>query len=1240
MVYLSCPIYFNSPNLHSSLQMNTLFTKEHGDERAICKVGGSQLLDVCAPQIEQILEMKMRLSKYMRLAALLAALALLLPTLISAQSVVTGAISGSITDPSGAVIVGATVNLKNNATGELLTTTSGSGGTFQFTLLKPGVYVVSATQTGFKQVTETVEVLLGQTASANMKLELGTGAVTVEVTGQGAMLQTEDANIASNFDTNSIQNIPNPGGDITYVAQTAPGVTMNNSTGGGYGNFSAFGLPATSNLFTINGNDYNDAFLNLNNSGSSNLLLGGNELQEVAVVSNAYTGQYGRQAGAQVDYSTKSGGNAFHGDAVYNWTGRELTANDPVNKFFGGTRPFENNNQWAAALGGPIIKDKLFFFVNTEGIRYIFGAVHTPAVPTPAFETYVLGNVPQDAGTQAFYNNAFSLYNAAPGIANAVPNGLPTAFSPTNPQGPGSCAGFPFVTNPDGSTTFTTLPSSFSNGGANPGECTESFTQSVSSGNKEWLVSGRVDYNLGENDKIFGRVRFDRGTQPTYTDSINPTFNDFSIQPQDEGQLNYTHIFSPNVVNNFIFSTLYYSAIFGNLNPAPSLALFPGNLAFTVDGSLTALGTGSGNPGGFAQGFLYPSGRKVEQWGLVDDLSITRGNHGFKMGINFRRDDITDYTAANLTLYPVINATLFGFANDQVAPSGCATQANQQVGCGSVLYNFANSDRQPVAYYSVGAYFQDEYRVNSRLKFTLTLRADRNSGGTCNSNCSSLPFTPFNDMPHGMTIPYDQSFQTGRKDIIPGVEKIVFEPRFGVAWSPFGQNTVVRAGVGLFSDLYPGFILSEFDTNFPQVNLFNVPTGTIAFDGLPPGTTAFQTSGPTLVAQCNAAFTSNFLSGGSLTTAGASGAGYSGAASGIPGGCLNAQGNLSVPTLTDVSRNLKNPKYVEWNLEIQHTFGARTVVSANYVGNHGYDGLVQNPDLNGFGFGSLPAQPTDPRVGRVNFLYNGGVSNYNGVTFSIRENTWHGLSGRLNYTYSHALDDLSNGGLEPFSAITSIFLSQVDPFDLSKQYASGDNDARHQITASYIYELPFKSEKRLVNAAIGGWMISGTWFYRTGFPFSIFDGGESGALAGQNLSGSTILLQPVPTFTRRNFGNVSNCIGTPCFVNGGPNSDFEPSTDFTGSVVGRNAFRAPGFLGGDLSVRKNFQINERVTFQLALNAYNWLNHANYGAPYPSTNNSIFGLAVITQTPPTSPYGAFAAAATDQRIAQITGKLIF
>src|SRR5580704_2160514 len=445
--------------------------------------------------------MRLRFDKYFRLAVSFVALLFLLPTLVSAQSVVTGGLTGIVTDPSGSVIVGATVNLKNQSTSEVLSATTGATGAYQFTLLKPGIYVVSVSQTGFKQASETVEVLLGQTAVASVKLDVGASTETVTVTEQGALLQTEDANISSNFDTNQIQNVPNPGGDITYVAQTAPGITMNSSTAGGYGNFSAFGLPGTSNLFTVNGNDYNDAFLNLNNSGSSNLLLGGNELQEVAVVSNGYTGQYGRQAGAQVDYSTKSGGEKFHGDAVYNWTGRALSANDPLNKAAGGERPFENNNQWAASLGGPIKKGKAYFFVNTEGIRYIFGSIQPVTVPTPAFQSYVMGNVPGDAATQAFYSNIFSLYNAAPGIANATPNAA-------------SCPGF--ATNP----------------GTTDGVCTESFTESVSSGNKEWLLSGRVDVNLTDKDKIFGRVRFDRGTQPTYTDPFNSAFNNQSVQPQ------------------------------------------------------------------------------------------------------------------------------------------------------------------------------------------------------------------------------------------------------------------------------------------------------------------------------------------------------------------------------------------------------------------------------------------------------------------------------------------------------------------------------------------------------------------------------------------------------------------------------------------------------------------------------------------------------------------------------------
>jgi hypothetical protein len=1125
---------------------------------------------------------------------------------LPAQSIVTGGLAGVVTDPTGAVVAGVTLSLKNNATGEQSTATSTAAGEYVFALLKPGQYTLVASRDGFKTSTRSVEVKLGTTVSVNVALEVGSTATTVEVSGeQGNQLQTENANISTNFETRQIQEIPNPGGDVTYIAQTAPGVTMGNAAGGGYGNFSTFGLPGTSNLFTMNGNDYNDPFLNLNNSGSSNLLLGGNELQEVSVVNNAYSGQYGRQAASQVDYSTKSGSNSFHGNAIYNWTGRFLNANDPI--LMGSTpagtplpdRPFENNNQWAASFGGPIIKDKLFFFVNNEGIRYIFGSVKPVTTPTPAFEAYTLANIPQDPATQAFYQNVFKLYNAAPNIATATPN-------------VGSCSS-------NGLPTTGLLAAD---------ECTQSWTDSSSSGNKEWLLSARIDYDMSDKDKIFGRMKFDRGVQPTYTDVINPTFDTFSNQPQNEGQINYTHIFSPTVVNSFIGSALWYSAIFGSVNASsPALSTFPGNLAFT-DGSLSNLGFGAGS-GGYANGFYFPQGRRVTQWGLVDDLSITRGSHSFKMGFNFRRDDISDLTASELAVFPAVNTTLAQFASDE-------TEFTQ--------YNFSKSPVQPVAFYSVGFYFQDEWRVNSKLKLNLTIRADRNSGGVCQHSCAGLPVEPFPELEKGADIPYNQSYATGKSTIIPGNEFLAAQPRFGFTWSPIDNKTVLRGGVGLFADLYPGTILSNIDTNFPQVNQWVVPGGNLAWDLNSPSTTAFPNSGVSIVQQCNSAFTSNYYNGGNLNT------------------YLNSFTNptlaascATTPTLNDVSRNLENPKYLEWNLEVQRQLTPNTIFSANYVGNRGYDELYYNDYLNAFagpgqfGYGVLPLTAPDPRVGRVNFLESGAISNYNGLTLSLRQNIWHGLSGQFNYTYSHALDENSNGGVLPWSIYTSV-LGQINPYNLKDNYASADYDARHQISASYIYLLPFKSQNRLLNTAIGGWQLSGTEFFRTGFPFTVDDSSTVAGLTSQNIGpgfanpGAAIILQPL--FTRRNFSGAA-CVLNPCFgIQGVSNPSapyqFAEATNFTGEVVGRNAFRGPGFLGGDMSLRKNFHITERVGFQLGLNAYNWLNHANYGAPYSQTilGASNFGKTIFSEAPPTSPYGAFASAATDMRMAQITAKLTF
>ena len=500
------------------------------------------------------------------------------------QSIVTGGISGVVTDPSGAGVAGASLTMKSLATGETFNATTSSSGEYQFALLKPGDYKLSVTKDGFKTLTQTVSVLLGQNSTVGVKLEVGSVSATVEVSAAPPLLQTENANIATTVDTRTVQNVPNPGNDLTYVAQTAPGVSMNTTSGNGYGNFSAFGLPGTSNLFTINGNDYNDPFLNLNNSGASNLLLGTNDVQEVAVVSNGYTGQYGRQAGAQINYTTKSGSNSYHGSANYFYTGSTLNAEDFFLKSSGQPKPFQNNNQWAASFGGPLKKDKLFFFVDNEGLRYVFATSSQAFLPTPAFQAYTLAHIP--ASAQGLYQQAFALYNGVKGIANA------------QPVAPGSSS--------------CPLP-----GGAS---CLQSIFAPGSSGNQEWLIIGRVDYNLGKNDTIYGRVKFDRGTQPTYTDPINPAFNAISHQPQNEGQLNWTHVFNPSIVNNGIFSYLSYSAIFQSVDVNKANATFP-EILCSSDSSMSCLGAVGGF---FPFGVFFPQGRNVDQWQIVDDLSSYR----------------------------------------------------------------------------------------------------------------------------------------------------------------------------------------------------------------------------------------------------------------------------------------------------------------------------------------------------------------------------------------------------------------------------------------------------------------------------------------------------------------------------------------------------------------------------------------------------------------------------------------
>jgi hypothetical protein len=1161
---------------------------------------------------------------------------MLVPSVLLAQNSTTGAISGTVADPSNAVIGSASVVLKSTDTGVTATATTTSVGAYGFSLLKPGAYKVTVKQQGFRTTEQTVVVAVGQTTTVNIQLVLGSGAEVVEVSGSAPLIQTEDANISTSFSAKQVDLLPNGGNDLTAIANTAPGVQINTSSGGGYGNFTAFGLPATSNLFTVNGNDENDPYLNLNNSGATNLLLGKNEIQETSVVSNGYTGQYGRMAGAQVDYATKSGTNTWHGNAMYYFNSGGMNANDWFNVQSGTPLPQENNNQWAASIGGPIVKDKLFVFFDTEGLRYILGTAQQTTVPTAAFAQAVVDSLPTSSSnlttlffgaptsltnSAPFYTNMFQQFLNAPGLNRAVP--VDNAFDGTGNLGCGDlniqAFNGPFLApelNAFGGNATTEPamngnPAGWNNayGGLNMGggqPCTQQFHSNAGALSHEYIIATRVDYNLSNNDKLNFRFRADRGLQATYTDAVSPIFNANSGQPQDEGQMNWTHAFSPNVLNSFIMSGLYYSAFFKSVNQAAATTAFRYNM-FNFDTSgWSALG---------GENEVFPQGRNVTQAQFVDDLSITHGKHEIKTGINFKRLDITDGIFGVRSVTPL---TEVGSTTDLV--SGFIDVYAQR---------FPTRLEQPMAMYSFGVYVQDQWRVNRQLKLTMTLRADRNSNLVCQTNCFSRLTSPFNLVTHDPTTPYNQLVKSNQHTAFPNIEKVVFQPRFGFAWSPRGdQKTVLRGGVGLFSDLYPGTIVDSFARNTPSLNSF-----VLGF--LPYSPDEGASSAEATTAATNTAFIANFTSGGTAAT--------------LPPGAVR-------PTYNSVASTLNNPKYVEWNFEVQQAIGSKTSLNLNYVGNKGYDEFIYNNAENTYftgntntaTFGSLPSSRPDDHFGIATLLNNTGISNYNGVTATVNRRFTAGFQGSFNYTWSHALDDVSNGGVLPYSLGDS-FLSQLNPANLkSLNYGNADYDVRHNISANYVWELPFKTSG-LMNKVVSGWVLSGTFFWRSGYPYTVFDGAAPvGAVGGlHNASTLTIMPDfqggPTPSCLKPGPGsNPTQCLTVAQFTTPAAAAANlgAVGTETNFGNIARNSFRGPHYFNSDFTILKNIPITERVSLGLGANAYNIFNHPNFANPISDISSGQFGTIRSTVVPPTSPYGAFVGSAVSGRELQVQARLTF
>ena len=333
----------------------------------------------------------------MKSVSILFAAILGLSASVFAQTNTSGEIAGLVTDATGAVVNHASVTVLDKDNGTQRSTTTKSDGFYRVPLLPPGTYSVTVSAPSFQTFAhDNVTVDIGHAVHLDFKLQVGSVQTKIEVSSEAPLIEPSNPNTTTSFSERDLTEIPNPGGDMSHVAVVAPGAIMNVGSSNTYagGNVEFNGLSSVANDFRVDGLDANDSWENFNRSGATGLQLGLASIQEASVSTEGYGADQSSYGASQINFVTKSGTNSFHGSLTYNWNGSDLNAGNYFTKLQGGRKPRSNVNQFAASIGGPIIKNKLFFFGSVEGTRIILPALENNTLPTPAYETYVLSQLP------------------------------------------------------------------------------------------------------------------------------------------------------------------------------------------------------------------------------------------------------------------------------------------------------------------------------------------------------------------------------------------------------------------------------------------------------------------------------------------------------------------------------------------------------------------------------------------------------------------------------------------------------------------------------------------------------------------------------------------------------------------------------------------------------------------------------------------------------------------------------
>ena len=1098
--------------------------------------------------------------------------------------VTTGTISGTVTDPNGAIVQDANVTVTNIDTNATKSSSSDSDGHFAFTLLPPGRYRVAITQQGFQRYEAEVVVNITQTTTVDAGLNISGATQAVTITTEAPILQAETSQSGHVIEGTTIRQLPLSTRNFQQllVLQAGAQASVSNNTDLGRGDtaFSVNGQRTTSNSVKINGVDANS----IGTNSTPNLAVPSTEsLQEFIVQTSLYDASNGRNSGGNVEAVTRSGGNDYHGNVYYFLRNKNLNANEPFVKARGLERPILNRNQFGGTFGGRIVRDKAFFFFSYQGTRERNGLSLSNSLTFPSVPAGLTDNNRTPAGLAAAF-----------GLPQASIN--PIAVNILNAKLPGG----QFAIPSSGLAGLT-------------GAAARVPTPVVQSGVSEFhedQFNGNLDFNISDNHSLSSKFFYARNPSFQALYNFAGTGNRLEGQPTNQlvgfggdipinqllWSLTDNYAFSPTITNQARFGLNIIEATSTPEEPftatqlgmtTPFASLYPGAPTIQVAGVDSSFFFGS-SP-------LGDQHSKIDAFTLQDTVSIVSGKHRIRVGGEFRRSVLDFYFNAFTR-----GQLIFTSFNNFLLGSGVSI-------LGSGIF-----DRHYTVHDFAG-FVQDDYKFNDRLTFNLGLRYDY-FGPPVDSKGRLVNFLPsqfHTGAPPNGIVQADGGQLAGVPTVDAGVfssDKNNFAPRVGFAYRADDDGKIViRGGYGIYYD--------RFSTRFINTQLFNFPYLALGV-GLPGLTTTL--ANPFV----NLPLPSTFPT-----------------AATIPSVLSGLAPFVGVPVSgIFVDPDLRTPYVQQYNAGVQWEFARNTVLEVGYVGNKGTK-LLQVINLNQPFYVPATNSFVPPlAVGAIlstNKNVTGGVhqiqtssnSRYNSLQTTLTRRFAQGLQMTAAYTFGHS-HDYYNG-----TNVNELASPVGDQFNWKLNYGRSDFNREHRFVISGVYDLPTKKDgSQAVRALINNWQIAGIAVFQSGLPFSIIDNPGNAVFSRANRN---------PAFNGevQCSGEVSSCLSNyfaqAAFVTSRPRLDgtsigvvnnptFDPANPFGNTA--RNFLTGPGQKNVDVSFIKFIPINERFKGEVRVelfNAFNWVNYAN------PVNNIAVGS-----------FGRIISASTGPRVIQFAFKLNF